>query len=454
MLAQGAQQMPTAHQSAGKSTQWQRWLISSVNRLESANLLRTLHPVSTTLSPVEVEISHVTLKEWHDSIADISGSEHLVNSQVSMRLKLFSLNDYMGLSQHPAICKAAAEAALHCGMGPRSSALVGGYTQMHQDLETSLAALKGTEDCLLFSSGFAANLAVVSALCQGPEAVIFSDELNHASIIDGCRLAIRSRGALQIYRHNDMAHLEQLLAACPSSKRKLVITDSLFSMDGDFADLPGLVRLRHQYGFALALDEAHATLVAGHAGGGAAEMFGVADEVDIHIGTLSKGFGSHGGFVAGSSILKSFLMNKGRSYVFSTALPLPAVAAAQAAIHVCHQEPERRRNLWQRVQQLGDLLGVAVQSPVIPLVVGDEATALAASAQLLKKGFHVPAIRPPTVPKNTSRLRVSLSAAHTAEDVRRLAEAIQECNLHFLPMDQVLSSAATRALSSKALSKL
>ncbi|KAL3138918.1 hypothetical protein ABBQ32_005735 [Trebouxia sp. C0010 RCD-2024] len=408
MLVELTQLASLSAEAANGHSQWQQWLNSSVKRLADASLLRSLHPVCTTLSPVEVDLSSVALKEWLDSIApsSVSASTCFTSqaSQGSIRLKLFSLNDYMGLSQHPAICRAAGDTAVQCGMGPRSSALVGGYTRQHQDLEASLATLKGTEDCLLFSSGFAANLAVVSALCQGPDAVIFSDELNHASIIDGCRLATRSKGALQVYRHNDMAHLEELLQACPASKRKLVITDSLFSMDGDFADLHGLVALRRRYGFALALDEAHATLVAGDRGGGAAEMFGVASEVDIHIGTLSKGFGSHGGFVAGSSALKSFLMNRGRSYVFSTALPLPAVAAAQAAIIVCQQEPQRRQNLWDRVQQLGDLLRVAVQSPIIPLVVGDEAAALAASALLLRKGFHVPAIRPPTVPKHTSRL--------------------------------------------------
>eukprot|EP00891_Asterochloris_glomerata_P000075 jgi/Astpho2/75/e_gw1.00004.15.1_t len=351
------------------------------------------------------------------------------------RLRLFSLNDYMGMSAHPAVRQAAAKAAAACGSGPRSSALVGGYTQAHADLEAAIADLKQTQACLLFSSGFAANLAVVSALCQDGNAVIFSDELNHASIIDGARLASRKQpGMLQVYKHGDMNHLEQLLQLCPPSKRMLVITDSLFSMDGDFADLPALAALRRRYGFLLAIDEAHATLVAGDRGGGAAEVFHVQGEVDVHIGTLSKAFGSHGGFVAGSHALKDFLMNRGRSYVFSTSLPLPAVAAAHAALRECQQHPERRRRLWARLRQLQQLLQVPVQSPIVPLIVGDEAAAVAASAQLLRCGYHVPAIRPPTVPVGTSRphacrLRISLSAAHSAQDVEDLAAALRDCGL-------------------------
>ncbi|EFN55853.1 hypothetical protein CHLNCDRAFT_22749 [Chlorella variabilis] len=300
-------------------------------------------------------------------------------------VKLFSLNDYLGLSTHPAVRQAAADAALQCGNGPRSSALVGGYTSWHAELERGLAALKGTEDCLLFPTGFAANLAVASALCQDGGVVVLSDELNHASIVDGARLGRRGGSRLLVYRHNDLAHLEQLLT-------EQVPPDSLFSMDGDFANLRGLARLKRRHAFLLVVDEAHATLVCGARGGGAAEMLGVASDVDLHVGTLSKAFGCLGGFVACSRGWKDFLVNRGRSQVFSTALPVPVVAAALAAL---------RRE------------------------------AVDASMQLLRAGFHVPAIRPPTVPPGTSRLRVSLSAAHTEDDLQQLIDGLRECGVRF-----------------------
>ncbi|EIE27590.1 PLP-dependent transferase [Coccomyxa subellipsoidea C-169] len=354
---------------------------------------------------------------------------HAAHPFSSRALKLFSTNDYLGLSTHVALRRAAADAAMLYGLGPRSSALVGGYTLLHQELERRLAALKGTEECLLFPTGFAANLAIVSALGSGEDAAIFSDELNHASIVDGARLASRNKGRLHIYRHNDMRHLEELLSACPSHHRKLVVADSLFSMDGDFADFQGLTSLRRKHGFLLAVDEAHATLVCGSRGGGAAEAFGVAGEVDVHIGTLSKAVGAHGGFVACRAELKTLLLNKGRPYVFSTALPAPVVAAAIAALQVNEQEPDRREHLWRLVRQLGEGLGVDACSPIVPLIVGSEAAAVAASAALLEKGFYVPAIRPPTVAPGTSRLRISLSAAHTTEDVDALLVALKECGI-------------------------
>eukprot|EP00884_Botryococcus_braunii_P003235 jgi/Botrbrau1/12912/Bobra.0299s0023.1 len=181
-------------------------------------------------------------------------------------IRLFSMNDYLGLSTHPAVCRAAAEAAMLMGSGPRSSALVGGYTVLHRDLESGIAQLKGAEACLLFPTGFAANLAAVTAVASSPDAVIFSDELNHASIVDGCRLASRAGAMVHVYRHNDLEHLGELLGACPAGLRKLVITDSLFSMDGDFADLAKLAEMRERHGFLLAIDEAHATLVVGPRG--------------------------------------------------------------------------------------------------------------------------------------------------------------------------------------------
>lgn len=388
-------------------------------------------------------------------------------------LTLFSTNDYLGLSTHPRVRAAAARAAASLGCGPRASALVpGAFTTEHRRLELSLARLKGTEDALLFPTGFAANSAAMAALCgngggggggnsNDDVVVVFSDELNHASIVDGARLAARGGSGsgssspssssssrsnypsvrVVVYPHNDLAFLDAALSdpsIVPSRNRggknvrALVVTDSLFSMDGDFADLAGLVALKRKHGFLLVIDEAHATLVCGPRGGGAAEAagVGVSREVDVHVGTLSKAFGAHGGFVACSSACRALLANAGRPFAFSTALPAPAVAAAAAALEVAAADGAEgdflRARVWSHARRLGDRLGIRVDSPIIPVVVGSERDALAASGLLLEKGLHVPAIRPPTVPKGTSRLRISLSAAHSDEDVERLISALEE----------------------------
>ncbi|PSC69499.1 8-amino-7-oxononanoate synthase isoform A [Micractinium conductrix] len=449
---------------------WGQWLDASVNSLHARSLFRTLRPTVPGQSAVEVGISQADIDAWIAGQPPASSPgaaplPALADAPGLRTIKLFSLNDYLGLSTHPAVRRAAAEAALQCGNGPRSSALVGGYTRWHAELEAALAQLKGTQECLLFPSGFSANLAVAAAICdaagggstggvaeqqqQGPrqaqqqgaqqqqaqqeqQVVLLSDELNHASIVDGARLGRRVGARLLVYRHNDLAHLESLLQAeVPPGARAAVLTDSLFSMDGDFADLAGLAALRRKYSFLLVVDDAHATLVCGERGGGAAEMQGVAGEVDLHVGTLSKAFGCLGGFVACSARWKDLLVNRGRSQVFSTALPVPTVAAALAALRVAAQEPWRREHVWRLAQRLGSELGVPVSSPIVPLIIGPEAAAVGASMALLQRGFHVPAIRPPTVPPGTSRLRVSLSAAHSEQDLLELLAALRGCGLSF-----------------------
>ena len=406
-----------------------------------------------------------------------SSSTPTTDATTAATLTLFSTNDYLGLSTHPRVRSAAARAAASLGCGPRASALVpGAYTTEHRALERALARLKGTEDALLFPTGFAANAAAMAALCGGggggegeDTVVVFSDELNHASIVDGARLASRGGGSsfspsastspspsqprvkVVVYPHNDMGFLDRALSdpnIVPKGARTLVVTDSLFSMDGDLADLRSRARLRRRHGFLLVIDEAHATLVCGARGGGAAEALlgeggggggegqsgflssSSSSEIDVHVGTLSKAFGAHGGFVACSSRVRSLLANSGRPFAFSTALPAPAVAAALAALEVAAFDAAEGRRLrarvWGHARRLGDALGIPVTSPIVPLVLGGEREALAASGFLLDRGLHVPAIRPPSVPRGTSRLRVSLSAAHSDEDVGRLIEALRE----------------------------
>lgn len=377
---------------------WNEWLGGAIDTLAERDLLRELRPIEP------VDAVHVRSR----------GRE----------LTLFSSNDYLGLSHHPKVRRAVAEAAENGGMGPRGSALVCGYTEAHAALERELAELKEAEEALLFPTGFAANMAVISSLA-GPEVAIFSDALNHASIIDGCRLARRRGATLNVYPHADMAALADQLAASDAA-RKLIVTDSVFSMDGDLAPLDELVRLKQAHDALLVVDEAHATLVFGESGGGVAEHFGVADAVDVHVGTLSKAVGALGGFAASSAEMRQWILNRGRAFVFSTAQPVPVVEAARQAVRVAVASPEIRRRLWRRVEQLGERLGRTLTSPIVPVVLGEESRALAASEKLLEKGFHVIAIRPPTVPPGTSRLRVALSAAHTAEDVDQLADILEE----------------------------
>lgn len=409
------------------SQPWDSWLETKVDALHQRSLFRTLRPTIPGQSAIEVQMRMPDFKAWLSGIPPLPSHLPILQAREDLQtIKLFSLNDYLGLSTHPLVRQATADAAQRCGSGPRSSALVGGYTCHHRDLETALADLKGTEEALLFPTGFAANLAIVSSLAGGGNVAIFSDELNHASLVDGARLARRGGSTLHVYRHNDMAHLETLLTACPSTHRKLIITDSLFSMDGDFADLRALAALRRQHDCLLAVDEAHATLVCGEHGGGAVEAQGVVDQVDVHVGTLSKAFGCMGGFVACSRQWKDLLVNLGRAQVYSTSLPVPIVAAAQTALRVARDEPWRRRHLWELVGRLGQALGCQAQSPVVPVVLGSEEVTMRACTELLRRGLHVPGIRPPTVPAGTSRLRISLSAAHSTADVDALAVAVGE----------------------------
>jgi 8-amino-7-oxononanoate synthase len=305
-------------------------------------------------------------------------------------------------------------------------------------LERALAQWEATEAALVFSSGFAANLAVVSTLV-GQEDVIFSDALNHASLIDGCRL---SRAAVHVYRHGDVNHLEDLLQQqAAHARRRLIVTDTVFSMDGDFAPLPDLVDIARRFDCLLVVDEAHATGILGAHGRGLTELHlsipnneqqTTNNEHIIKIGTLSKALGSQGGFVCGSRTLIDWLVNTARPYIFSTALAPPAAAAARKAVDIVQQEPERRLYvlrladfLRRQLSRLG-LPETGSQCQIVPVIVGNATDALNLSATLKDQGFLVPAIRPPSVPEGTSRLRISLSAGHTEEDVSRLATALKD----------------------------
>lgn len=342
------------------------------------------------------------------------------------RLTNFGSNDYLGLASSKELCETAAEAIATVGWGSGASPLVTGRGEIHARLERELAAFEGAESALLFSSGCAANLGTIAALAGKPDAV-FSDERNHASIVDGCRL---SGAAIHVYRHCDAEHLAALLAAETSARRKLIVSDSLFSMDGDLAPLVQIAELANRHGAMLMVDEAHATGVFGVQGRGICEHLGVEEGVHIRVGTLSKALGAGGGFVAGSQKLIDWLANRARSFVFSTAMPEVNAAAALAALTVVRTQPQRRMELLSRAADFRHWLSAAglktaqSQSQIVPVILGDPDRTMSATAELRRRGFCVPGIRPPSVPDGESRLRISLTWLHSPEQIARLANAV------------------------------
>ena len=334
-------------------------------------------------------------------------------------------NDYLGYAGDVRLTKAASKAACAEGFGAGASPLVSGHSQAHENLEQAIASLLGVEAALVFASGFAANSATIAAVA-GPGDAIYSDERNHASLIDGCRLA---RAAVHVYPHRDLAALERLLATT-AARRKLVVTDTLFSMDGTIAPLPDLCDIARRQGAILLVDEAHATGVFGARGSGLVEETGCDDGVHIRVGTLSKALGAAGGFVAGPGRLVEWLRHKARAWIFSTAHP-PAVAGAAArAIELVGREPERRRELRalsaafrERLTARGVDIGGA-EAQIVPVIAGEPAAALALTERLAAAGFFVPAIRPPSVPVGRSLVRASLSWLHSEADLARLVDAL------------------------------
>jgi 8-amino-7-oxononanoate synthase len=319
------------------------------------------------------------------------------------------------------------EAVEREGAGSGAARLIAGDLPVHGKLERRLARLKGTEAALLFSSGYHANAGIIGALV-GRDDAVFSDELNHASIIDGCLL---SRAQMIRYRHRDVEELEKLLATT-KARRKLVATDAVFGMDGDAAPLREIVSRCERHGAMLYLDEAHSTGVLGKTGAGLAEETGLTQSIDVLMGTLGKALGSFGAFVAGSSLLAAWLTSRCRTFIFTTALPPAACGAALAALEVLEKEPERRARLAAlsaRMKAGLERLGFSmtgVVAPIFPVILGAEQPALEAARALRERGFFVRAIRPPTVPRGTSRLRVSLTAAHTEEQVDDFLQALGE----------------------------
>jgi 8-amino-7-oxononanoate synthase len=305
------------------------------------------------------------------------------------------------------------------GFGSGASRLVSGSSSLHEELEQRLARFKDTEAALVFNSGYAANTGVIPAFA-GAGYVILSDSLNHASIIDGCRL---SKAEVHVYRHRDLDHVEQLLKRSNHAGRRLVITDGVFSMDGDIAPLPGIVALADRYDAIIMVDDAHATGVLGKKGRGTVEHFGLSGRVHIQMGTLGKAIGTFGAYVAGSRDLIEFLVNRARSFVYSTALPPAVCAASLAAIEIIEKDPDLITRLWKNRERVVNglhSLGISTgdsETPIVPLIIGDPEKALNAAAKLYEWGIYAMAIRPPTVQEGSARIRTTVMASHSDKDI-------------------------------------
>jgi len=381
------------------------------------------------LAWIDEELAALARKHLLRDLPAPLGRQGAVVEHEGRRLVNFASNDYLGLAGDERLARTAAEACLASGVGRGSSPLICGRSEIHEQLEQRLAEFEGTEAALLFPSGFAANAGVVPALVDRGDA-IYADAKNHASLIDGCRL---SRAETHIYPHGNVDALDRMLAKSRGHHRRLIVTDTLFSMDGDLARLTAIAEVADRYDAMLLVDEAHATGVFGAHGRGVAEALAVEGDGIIKVGTLSKALGAAGGFVCGTRSLIWWLANRARSYVFSTAQPAAISAAALAALDIVAGEPQRRTGLLQQAAQLRQRLqkqgwntGLS-RSQIIPLMLGSPAAAVALSASLRERGYWAPAIRPPSVPEGESLLRLSLTAAHTPEMLDGLCTALEEC---------------------------
>lgn len=357
-----------------------------------------------------------------------------IDSETSASIKLkgrsvlvFCANNYLGLANHPKLKKAASEATEVWGTGAGAARLVSGNLGLYREVEARLAQYKHTESALIFSTGYMANLGAIGAIVKKGD-LILADRLNHASLVDACRL---SGASFRIYRHCDTAHLEKLLQKRKSGQNVLIVSDGVFSMDGDIAPLPEILRLADLHDAEVYLDDAHATGVLGQNGGGTAEHFRLSNPRLIQMGTFSKALGGFGGFVAGTEDLMHLLINKARPFIYTTALPPSVLASAHAALELIQNTPglivqlwENRTYFYKKVSELGfDTLGS--ETPIVPILIGSPEKALTFSKHLLEKDILVSAIRPPTVAKGTARLRVTLMATHTQDQIDVLLRELE-----------------------------
>ncbi|HEY7559403.1 MAG TPA: 8-amino-7-oxononanoate synthase [Candidatus Binatia bacterium] len=379
---------------------------------------------------VEKELLQLREAELYRTLRRVDGDQGSTLLLDGQEVINFSSNNYLGIANHPALRDAAKAAIDRYGCGSGASRLISGNMVLHEELEAKIAEFKRTEAALVFNSGFQANTGIIPALV-GPDDVVFSDALNHASIIDGCRL---SRAKIVVYEHCEVRQLQRSLKDAPRDGRKLIVTESLFSMDGDEAPLKDIVTLAEQYGAIVMVDEAHATGVYEPNGAGLIAKLGLGERVLVQMGTLGKALGGFGAYVAGSRALRELLINRCRSFIFTTSLPPAVMAMAIAAIELVQKEPERRQTLRQNCETLRNGLRALdyklgdSASQILPLIVGDAGACMKLSGYLLSRGIFAQGIRPPTVPPGTSRLRITLMATHTREHLRRALKTFEEAS--------------------------
>lgn len=378
-----------------------QWMERELQYLDKQGLLRRLRRVDSPCGP------------W----MNLEGKEVLS----------LSSNDYLGLASDARVTGAMQEAVGRFGAGAGAARLICGNMSIHEELEDAIARFKGVEAALLFSTGYMANAGILGAMA-GRGDVVFCDRLAHASIIDGC---ILSRAKVVRYRHNSVEHLQALMEKAPASGRRFIVTEGVFSMDGDVAPLPRLLTLARRHDALLILDEAHATGVLGATGRGTAEHYGCPGSGFIRMGTMGKALGTFGAFVAGDRVIREYLINRSRSFMFTTALPPAVAAAALRALGIVEEEPQRVARLRENATALRAGLrdmGYAVpdgETPIIPVMVKDAKAALNLSRTLLGQGVYAPAVRPPTVPQGESRIRVTITAAHGGDDIGFALEAFK-----------------------------
>ena len=385
-----------------KANRFNSWIKGNLNQIKQSNLHRELVEISSSMTP-----------------------EIVINKKIYYQ---FASNNYLGLTTDAKITNSVISAIKKYGNGTGGSRLVTGTSNLHSKLESDIAKFKKTDDAIVFSSGYLASIGTISSIMNKDD-IIFSDELNHACLIDGARL---SRSKIVIYKHSNMEDLESKLKKFKASNgKKMIISDSVFSMDGDIAPLDSIVKLSKKYECISMIDEAHATGILGDTGSGASEMFGVQDKIDICMGTLSKAIGSVGGYIAGSSDLIDYLKNRARSFIFDTSLPAGALTASIGAIKLIERQPSIRDDLNNNIQYIQDFLAsssfnyLKSVTPIIPIIIGDEEKALECSRFLLKNQIYVPAVRPPSVPKGQSRIRVTLMATHKKKHIDKIIKVME-----------------------------
>ncbi|MCP4254404.1 MAG: 8-amino-7-oxononanoate synthase [Candidatus Scalindua sp.] len=379
-----------------------KYISDELNKIKESGLYRELKVIENT----------------QDTHLEIDGKTYLS----------FCSNNYLGLANHSSVVKAVKDSVEEYGWGAGASRLVSGNMTLHETLEKVISEFKTKEATIVFPTGYMANLGAISSLVSRGDLVV-CDKLNHASIIDGCRL---SGADFRVYAHCNMEKLENILKKSSKYNRKLIVTDSVFSMDGDLAPLSDLVTIATKYSAVLMVDEAHGTGVFGQNGRGVVEHFNLIKEVDVVMGTLSKAIGSLGGYVSGNIDLISYLRNKARSFMYTTALPPAVCAASIAGIRLIQEDPTMRESLWNNVHYIKDKLKmhnfnmISSESQIIPILIGDAQKAVEISKLLYEKGILIPAIRPPTVPANSSRLRMTVMSSHTQKDLDRLLRVLSE----------------------------